>query len=87
MSDFMKWLYAHYIRPQLDAAPPDDYEMPLSLLEGELTSEMAADYEKAREFTAIHAFLLGLRTGGKAAEGSRPLPTDFRTRVLCRERS
>ena len=46
----------HYIRPQLDAAPPDDYEMPLSLLEGELTSEMAADYEKAREFTAIHAF-------------------------------
>ena len=31
MSDFMKWLYAHYIRPQLDAAPPDDYEMPLSL--------------------------------------------------------
>ena len=63
MSDFMKWLYAHYIRPQLDAAPPDDYEMPLSLLEGELTSEMAADYEKAREFTAIHAFLLGLRTG------------------------
>ena len=39
MSDFMKWLYAHYIRPQLDAAPPDDYEMPLSLLEGELTSE------------------------------------------------
>ena len=49
--------------PQLDAAPPDDYEMPLSLLEGELTSEMAADYEKAREFTAIHAFLLGLRTG------------------------
>ena len=32
MSDFMKWLYAHYIRPQLDAAPPDDYEMPLSPL-------------------------------------------------------
>ena len=63
MSDFMKWLYAHYIRPQLDAAPLDGYEMPLSLLEGELAAEMAADYEKAREFTAIHAFLLGLRTG------------------------
>jgi len=63
MSDFMQWLYAHYIRPHLDAAPLDGYEMPLSLLEGELTSEMAADYEKAREFTAIHAFLLGLRTG------------------------
>ena len=63
MSDFMQWLYALYIRPQLDAAPLDGYEMPLSLLEGELTAEMTADYEKAREFTAIHAFLLGLRTG------------------------
>ena len=63
MSDFMKWLYTHYIRPQLDAAEPEDYAMPLSLLEGELTPVMAADYEKAREFTAIHAFLLGLRTG------------------------
>ena len=42
MSDFMQWLYAHYIRPQLDAAPPDGYELPLSLLEGEFTAEMAA---------------------------------------------
>ena len=63
MSDFMKWLYAHDIRPPQVAAPPDDSEMPRALPEGELTSEMAADYEKAREFTAIHAFLLGLRTG------------------------
>ena len=63
MSDFMKWLYTHYIRPQLDAAEPEDYTMPLSLLEGELTPVMAADCEKAREFTAIHAFLLGLHTG------------------------
>ena len=28
-----------------------------------MTAEMASDYEKVREFTAIHAFLLGLRTG------------------------
>ena len=63
MSDFMKWLYLHYIRPQLDAAKPEEYEMPLSLLDGNMTADMAADYEKAREFTAIHAFLLGLRTG------------------------
>ena len=63
MSDFMKWLYLHYIRPQLDAAEPEEYEMPLSLLDGNMTADMAADYEKAREFTAIHAFLLGLRTG------------------------
>ncbi len=63
MSDFMKWLYVQYIRPQLDNAPPDEYEMWLSLLDGNLTSDMRRDYEKCREFTAIHAFLLGLRTG------------------------
>lgn len=63
MSDFMKWLYAHYICPYLDGAPPEEYEMWLSLLEGEITSDQRRDYEKCREFTAIHAFLLGLRTG------------------------
>ena len=67
MSDFMKWLYAHYIRPELDAAPEGDYEMWLSLLAGELTPDLREDYEKCREFTAIHAFLLGLRTGAGLA--------------------
>ena len=59
----MKWLYAHYIRPYLDGTPPEEYEMWLSLLEGEITSGQRRDYEKCREYTAIHAFLLGLRTG------------------------
>ena len=63
MSDFMKWLYANYIRPQLDAAPQEEYEINLSFLDSELPVELAADCERAREFTAIHAFLLGLRTG------------------------
>ena len=36
MSDFMKWLYAHYIRPQLDAAPQEEYEINLSFLDSEL---------------------------------------------------
>ncbi len=63
MSDFMKWLYAHYIRPQLDAAPQEEYEMWLSLLRSDLTPDMEESYEKCREFTAIQAFSLGLRTG------------------------
>ena len=33
MSDFMKWLYAHYIRPQIDAAPQGDYEFWFSLMD------------------------------------------------------
>ena len=49
--------------PQLDAAPQEEYEINLSFLDSELPVELAADCERAREFTAIHAFLLGLRTG------------------------
>ena len=67
MSDFMKWLYPHYIRPYLDSVPQGEYEMWLSLMDGDL------EYEKTLEFTAIHAFLLGLRTGaGLEAVTPRP---------------
>lgn len=63
MSDFMKWLYAHYIQPQLAAAPQEEYEAPLDLVRNVLDPHARECYEKALEFTAIHAFLLGLRTG------------------------
>ena len=63
MSDFMKWLYVHYIRPQIDVAPQGDCEFWFSLLDSELDSNGREAYEKKLEFTAIHAFLLGLRTG------------------------
>ena len=54
MTDFMKWLYPRYIRPYVEAAPREEYEMWLSLRE---------EFDKTLEFTAIHVFLLGLRTG------------------------
>lgn len=63
MSDFMKWLYPHYIKPYLDGAPQDDYELWLSLLESEMAPDFREVHAKSLEFTAIHAFLLGLRTG------------------------
>lgn len=69
MSDFMKWLYAHYIRPQLEAAPRSGYEMSLSLMETDLDPDLRDNYRQAVEFTAIHAFQLGLRTGRGLAEG------------------
>ena len=68
MSDFLKWLYPHYIRPYLDAAPQDGYEWWLSLMEGELEPRFREEFEKTLEFTAIHAFLLGMRTGAGLAE-------------------
>ena len=63
MSDFMKWLYANYIGPQVKNASQEDYEMHLSLLENCLEPDLAVSYKKTQEFIAIHAFLLGLRTG------------------------
>ncbi len=63
MSDFMKWLYASYIKPQLDAAPQGEYELAFSLLRDGLEHSCRESMEKAVEFTAIHAFALGLRTG------------------------
>ena len=73
MSDFMKWLYPHYIRPYLDSVPQGEYEMWLSLMDGDLEYQFREEFEKTLEFTAIHAFLLGLRTGaGLEAVTPRP---------------
>lgn len=33
MSDFMKWLYANYIDPQVKTASQEDYEAYFSLME------------------------------------------------------
>ena len=63
MSDFMRWLYAHYIKPQLKNADQMGYETHISLLDMDLTQEQKEDYEKALELYASEAFLLGLRTG------------------------
>lgn len=69
MSDFLRWLYAHYIRPYLDALPQEDYVYDFELMQNEMISSSVESFEKSREFTAVHAFLLGLRTG-------RGLPQD-----------
>ncbi len=72
MSDFMKWLYANYIKPRLDAAPREEYEMDLSLLKDGLERPERESYKNAMEFTAIRAFELGLRTGRGLAKSFNP---------------
>ncbi len=62
MSDFMLWLYANYIKPQVDAALRDPCACPLDTLQNELCEAQRRTWT-ALEFTAIQAFLLGLRTG------------------------
>ena len=63
MTDFMRWLYAHYIRPRLREADRTGYEMHSSLLEDELSRQEREDLERVMELYTSEAFLLGLRTG------------------------
>lgn len=67
MSDFMLWLHANYIRPQLEAVPPEDYSFHFDLVKSELPPSVWAELDKCLEFTAIHAFALGVRTGAGMA--------------------
>ena len=64
MSDFMLWLYANYIKPQMGTLTREsDYALRIELLQSQLEENGLEDLDKALEFTAIQAFLLGLRTG------------------------
>lgn len=63
MPDFLLWLHANYIKPQLDAAPLGAYAYPMDALRNVLCDDGRQDPDKTLEFTAIQAFLLGLRTG------------------------
>lgn len=63
MSDFMLWLHAKYIQPQLSAAEQGDYSFHFDLVRNNLPPSVWASMEKSLEFTAVQAFLLGLRTG------------------------
>jgi len=64
MSDFMLWLYANYIKPQMGKpAQGSDYALRQELLESQLADGGLEDLEKLLEFQSIQAFLLGMRTG------------------------
>ena len=63
MTDFLFWLHANYIKPQVDAAIRGPYACPLDTLHNELCEAQRRALDKALEFTALQAFLLGLRTG------------------------
>ena len=63
MTDFMKWLYTNYIKTYLETIPREDYLHDFYLMEDDVIPDELNSFKKTQEFTAIHAFLLGLRTG------------------------
>lgn len=71
MSDFMLWLHANYIKPQIDSVPKQDYAFHLDIVRNNLRPAEQDSLDKALEFTAIQAFLPGLRTGEGLAYSRR----------------
>ncbi|MBM6724587.1 hypothetical protein [Pseudoflavonifractor phocaeensis] len=60
MTDFMEFLYQHYIRPYVEAQPKDDGDtFRASLCENNQTAETRKDVESVVAFAATHAFFAG----------------------------
>jgi len=83
MSDFALWLYANYIRPQLDAVEKNNYECDFYLLERDLSPASQIHMDRVLEFTAIQAFQLGFRT----SEGLTDLPPRVHGTLIKAQRS
>lgn len=63
MTDFMRWLYAHYIKLEIENSDITGYEMPFSVMDTSLDTELFRQYERMLEFYASRALCLGFRTG------------------------
>ncbi len=64
MSDFMRWMYDHYIKPNIESQPKDDgEEMQFDLLNNELDPVARDALQAALAHYAVQGFRLGVRTG------------------------
>lgn len=71
MSDFMRWFYAVYIQPQLYEIHEGEYTDYFQNVIDGLPDGLLPDLLKCEEFTAVHAFLLGLHTGAGLSSAPR----------------
>lgn len=64
MTDLMRCMYEHYIRPQIESQPKDESEtMQLDLLNNELDPQLQRTLQKVLALYAVQGFRLGVRTG------------------------
>lgn len=71
MTDFMRCLYASYIRPQTEAGDRTGYELPFSLMTDLLDPDLQQKCSRLLEFYSAQAFPLGLRTGAGLCQSSQ----------------
>ena len=64
MSDLMRWMYDHYIKPNIESQPRTDGEaMQIDLLNNELDPQFQKTLQEVFAFYAVQGFHLGVRTG------------------------
>lgn len=68
MSDFLHWLYEHYIKPQMDGSRTEESVRCYDSISCALEKDRLEELDKILEFTAVHGFFLGLRTGDSIAK-------------------
>ena len=69
MSDFMRWMYENYIRPQIESQPKDfEASVLTDSLNNELDPQMRQTLQGVLAFHAVQAFRLGVRTGAALKE-------------------
>ena len=73
MTERMRWLYDHYILPQIEGRPMDAGDASRAALFWDaLDQEQTRDARAVLAFYAVQGFRLGLQTGlalGRALEG------------------
>lgn len=64
MSDLMKWMYHHYIKPNIESQPIDEGEaLQIDLLNNVLDPQMQRTLQDVLAIYAAQSFRLGVRTG------------------------
>ena len=64
MTDLMKWMYHHYIKPNIESQPKNECEaMQIDLLNNELDPPIQKTLQEVLAIYAVQGFRLGVRTG------------------------
>lgn len=64
MSDLMRWMYDHYIKPNIESQPRDEGDtLQIDLLNNELSPQMRKTLQEVLALYAAQSFRLGVRTG------------------------
>ena len=64
MTDLMRWMYDHYIKPNIESQPRDEGEaMQIDLLNNVLDPQMRKTLQDVLAIYATQGFRLGVRTG------------------------